>query len=71
MLVFSGVPIFVKMVFTNFTIKNCRDSNLQELQVPKMEESCTLFQVILGMGVPLHKALHTAYMGEDSSIFGT
>ena len=66
----GGVPIFVKNgIYPQFYhTKNCRDSNLQELQVPKMEESCTLFQAILGVGVPLHKALHTAYIGEDSYI---
>ena len=27
----------------------------QHVLVPKMEESCTLFSAVLGMGIPLHK----------------
>ena len=48
--------------------------NHQEFQVPKMEESWTLFSAILGVGFPLHKG-HKLYPYSSyrlsTSILGT
>ena len=43
--------------------------NHQEIQVPKMEELCLMFGCFRGWGFPDIGRIHTAYIGEDSSIF--
>ena len=44
--------------------------NHQEFQVPKMEV-LTLIRLVWGWVFPYISRIHTAYIGEDSSILGT
>ena len=57
------------VVWDFWTINICH----QEFQVPKMEGFLKLiFRLFLGMGkLPYISRIHTAYIGEDSSILGT
>ena len=49
-----------------------KDNFHQEFQVPKMEGFLNLiFGHFLGVGFPYISRIHTAYIGEDSSILGT
>ena len=47
-----------------------KENDHREFQVPK-NGGTEPYKAVLGVGFPLHQPLHTAFIGEDSSILGT